>query len=204
MEAMPDSRKLIVGLGNPGSRYERTRHNAGFIALDFFAGTHGLSMNAVKMGGEYCTARLAGRQVMLLKPQTFMNRSGECVAPFTRYFDIGPQDMIVIHDDLDLAPGRFKVVPGGGAGGHNGIRSLITHLGTGDFARLKIGIGHPRDMEEAAAMPVERFVLSSFPEEQWHVLQHNLSLVAEGILLFIGRGVEAAMNRLNRRETASD
>lgn len=203
-EAMPDSRKLIVGLGNPGPRYERTRHNAGFTALDYFAGTRMLTIGSAGMGGLYCACRLDGRPVILLKPQTFMNRSGECVALFVRYFDIAPQNMFVIHDDLDLAPGRLKIVPGGGAGGHNGIRSLISHLGTGDFARLKIGIGHPRDMAETAAMPVERYVLSRIPEDQWRTLEQNLTLVAEGILLFIGTGVEAAMNRVNRKESAPD
>lgn len=200
---MPDSRKLIVGLGNPGPQYDKTRHNAGFTALDHFAGTLGLTINTSRMQGEYCSVRLSGKQVILLKPQNFMNRSGECVALFLRYFDIAPPDIFVVHDDLDLAPGRVKIVHGGGAGGHNGIRSLIRHLGTGDFSRLKIGIGHPRDLGEAAAMPVERFVLSRFPDDQWRTLQNNLALVAEGIHLYISHGIETAMNKVNRKETAA-
>lgn len=200
---MPDTRKLIVGLGNPGPQYDKTRHNAGFIALDHFAATQGLTINTSKMQGEYSSVRLSGAQVILLKPRNFMNRSGECVAFFARYFDIASPDMLVIHDDLDLTPGRVKIVAGGGAGGHNGIRSLMRHLGTGDFARLKIGIGHPRDLGETAAMPVERFVLSRFPDDQWRLLQNNLALIAEGIQIFISRGIEAAMNRVNRKEAAT-
>ena len=200
---MADSRKLIIGLGNPGPQYDKTRHNAGFAAIDYFAGTLNLSINTAKMRGEYCSTRLSGKQVVLLKPQNFMNRSGECAALFVKYFEIALQDIFVVHDDLDLAPGRVKVVSGGGAGGHNGIRSLISHLGTGDFARLKIGIGHPRDMEETAAMPVERFVLSRFPDDQWRTLHNNLAVIAEGILLFIHQGIEAAMNKVNRKGAAA-
>jgi len=194
---------LIVGLGNPGPRYEKTRHNAGFIAIDYFAGTRDLTIKSSAMGGEYCSVRLAGKQVILLKPQNFMNRCGECVARFASYYAIASADILVIHDDLDLAPGRVKIVSGGGAGGHNGIRSLIRHLGTDDFPRLKIGIGHPRDLGDAAAMPVERFVLSRFPADQWSIVRNNLPLIAEGIDLFISRDIQAAMNRVNRKEAAA-
>lgn len=195
---------MIVGLGNPGPQYEKTRHNAGCIAVDYFARTRDLTFRSSAMGGEYCSVRLAGKQVILLKPQNFMNRSGECVARFANYYAIASADILVIHDDLDLAPGRVKIVSGGGAGGHNGIRSLIRHLGTGDFPRLKIGIGHPRDLGDAvAAMPVERFVLSRFPDDQWSIVQNNLTLIAEGIDLFITRDIQAAMNRINRKEAAA-
>jgi len=197
---MAEQRVMIVGLGNPGPQYEATRHNAGFLALDYFAGQHGLALDNVKLQGLYCTARLAGRQVLLLKPQNYMNRSGECVAGFAHYFNVAPSDILVVHDDLDITPGRQKIVSGGGAGGHNGIRSLLAILGTGEFARLKIGIGHPRDDEETRAIPVERYVLSRMPAAHWVLFQDNLPRIATAIRCFIEQGVTAAMNSMNRKQ----
>lgn len=196
---MPDKRLLIVGLGNPGPKYEETRHNAGFLALEYFAKQEGLAFETGKMEGIFCMARSSGRQVLLLKPQTFMNRSGECVAAFAGYYQIAPAAILVVHDDLDLAPGRLKMVAGGGAGGHNGIRSLITHLNTGDFPRLKIGIGHPRDSEATRAIPVERFVLARMADAEQSLFQENLPRIAAAIRCFIEQGVEAAMNSMNRK-----
>ena len=197
---MPENRIMIVGLGNPGPQYETTRHNAGFLALDYFAGQEGLAITAVKFQGLYCAARCAGRQVLLLKPQNFMNRSGETVAGFAQYFNVTPADILVVHDDLDLLPGRLKMAAGGGAGGHNGIRSLLAALGTGDFARLKIGIGHPRDSEETRAIPVERYVLSRMPDAQWSQFQDNLPRIGAAIRCFSEQGIKAAMTSLNRKQ----
>lgn len=197
---MPEHRVMIVGLGNPGPQYETTRHNAGFLALDYFAAQHGLAIDNVKLQGLYGKAHLGGRQVLLLKPQNYMNKSGDCVAGIAHYFDVAPADILVVHDDLDLAPGRLKIVAGGGAGGHNGIRSLLASLGTGEFSRLKIGIGHPRDDEETRAIPVERYVLSRMPAAQWHQLQDNLPQIATAIRCFIEQGVTAAMNSMNRKQ----
>lgn len=190
---------LIVGLGNPGEKYEETRHNAGFLTLDYCALRLGLQMNTQKMQGVFGTTRLSENKVFFLKPQTFMNRSGECVQSFMKYFDITLENILVVHDDLDLAPGRVKIVQGGGAGGHNGIRSLIQHLGTKDFARLKIGIGHPRDNAETAQMPVEKFVLSRFSNGEWKMFQDNQTRIADGIDTFIESGVLSAMNLLNQK-----
>jgi len=194
-----DNRVLIVGLGNPGGKYDKTRHNAGFIALDYFADKNGLEIQTEKMQGVYCSARLSGKKVLLLKPMTYMNRSGDSVHLFSKYFDINVDNILVLHDDLDLDNGRIKMVTGGGAGGHNGIRSLVNQLGTKDFARLKIGIGHPRNHEETSSIPVERFVLSGFSASQWDVFQDNLNLVARGIDLFIDQGVKLAMNSVNSK-----
>jgi PTH1 family peptidyl-tRNA hydrolase len=196
---MPENRVMIVGLGNPGPQYETTRHNAGFVAIDYFAAQEGLAINSAKLQGQYCVARSSGRQVLLLKPQNYMNRSGECVAGFAQYFNVAPSDILIVHDDLDLPPGRLKMVAGGGAGGHNGIRSLIATIGTGEFARLKIGIGHPRDDEETCAIPVERYVLSRMPPAQWFLFQDNLPRIAEGIRCFIEQGITTAMNSMNRK-----
>ncbi|MDW7774419.1 MAG: aminoacyl-tRNA hydrolase [Desulfobulbaceae bacterium] len=194
---MAEDRLLIVGLGNPGSKYEKTRHNAGFIAIDHFAAELGESVGTEKMQGLYTVFRQARKQVFLLKPQTYMNRSGECIIRYVRYFDIQPEHILVIHDDLDLDPGRIKIVARGGAGGHKGIGSAIQYLGTPEFCRIKIGIGRPAASGEGAGIPVEKYVLSRFSDEQWQFFAENLDNVAAGIRLFIDQGIDAAMNRIN-------
>ncbi len=196
---MADSRYLIVGLGNPGSKYEKTRHNAGFLALDYFADQVGGKLGAEKMRGVFGTFRMPGKQIFLLKPETYMNRSGECIVQYVRYFNINLEKVLVIHDDLDLGSGRLKVVAGGGAGGHKGIRSTIQHLGTEDFARLKIGIGRPQAGDTGGGIPVEKYVLSRFSGEQWQLFEQNRERIAEGIRLYIEHGVDTAMNRINTR-----
>lgn len=199
---MADERLLIAGLGNPGSKYDRTRHNAGFLAVDHFAADVGALIGAEKMQGLHGIVRMAGKQIILLKPQTFMNRSGECIIRYVRYFDIQTENILVIHDDLDLEPGRVKIVAGGGAGGHKGILSTISHLGTREFSRVKIGIGRPFSVASGSETPVEKYVLTRFTDEQWQVFQKNLDSVAEGIRLFIGQGVKVAMNRINTKKLA--
>ncbi len=196
---MADTGFLIVGLGNPGSRYARTRHNAGFLAMDHFARTAGTALASTKWQGEYCRLRLDGSPVILLKPQTYMNRSGQCVARFADYYRVGRDRILVLHDDLDLAAGRIKVVARGGAGGHNGIRSLIQHLGGSDFARVKIGIGRPQPGDNGTAMPVERWVLSRFSEQELAELEERFAVTDRAVHLFVGQGIEACMNEVNRR-----
>lgn len=199
-EIVSDTRLLVIGLGNPGNSYKKTRHNAGFLVLDHFAEKNNLDIRTEKMQGLFGTGTLAGKKLLLLKPMTYMNRSGECVGQFMSYFKIPPENILVIHDDLDLKSGRLKMVSGGGPGGHNGIRSLISHLGTKDFARLKIGIGHPRDDAERAGMPVEKYVLTPFSDDEWNQFHDNLALIGRGITLFVEEGLKAAMNVLNRRQ----
>ncbi len=196
---MPDRSVLIVGLGNPGPNYELTRHNAGFLAIDYFAGEAGQPITSEKWQGLFARTFLSGNSVFLLKPQAYMNRSGECVARFATYFKIAPEHILVVHDDLDLAPGRIKMVARRGAGGHNGIRSVIRHLGTCNFARVKIGIGRPPVSGQGLAMPLERFVLAEFSPAERDLLQQKLDLIVEGIRLFISQGIEVAMNSINGR-----
>lgn len=196
---MADSDYLIVGLGNPGSRYALTRHNAGFLALDHFARGQGCSLSSSRWQGEYGRMRLAGCTVLLLKPQTYMNRSGTCVRRFADYFRIRRERILVLHDDLDLPAGRIKVVARGGAGGHNGVRSLIQHLGGSDFARIKIGIGRPSAGEGSCDMPVEHWVLSRFSAQELAVLEDNLARTDRAIQLFIEQGIDACMNEINRK-----
>ncbi len=190
---------LIVGLGNPGARYARTRHNAGFLAIDHFARSVDCPPASSRWQGSYCRLRLSGRPLILLKPQTYMNRSGECVVRFADYFRISRERILVLHDDLDLPPGRIKVVARGGAGGHNGIRSLIRYLGGSDFARVKIGIGRPQSDGDRDGMPVDRWVLSRFSDQELEGLEEIFEKTDRAIRLFIVRGIEACMNEINRR-----
>ena len=200
---MPDRTQLIVGLGNPGPQYELTLHNAGFLVLDYFAGDLGVEISSKRWLSLYTGTRLSGRQLILLKPQTYMNRSGESVARFAAYFKIDPEDILLIHDDLDLEQDRIKMVARGGAGGHKGVRSVINHLGANDFARSKIGIGRPPIFEGGSAMPVDQYVLSRFSSDRMASFQRVLPFLSSAIRLFAVQGVETAMNRINRRLSIS-
>ncbi len=192
-----NSSYLIVGLGNPGSEYEKTRHNIGFVALDYFADVIGASLSNKKWQGIYCKKQWQGERLFLLKPETYMNRSGECVSRFREYFKIPIQQIIVIHDDLDLPPGRVKITAKGGAGGHNGVRSIINHLGTPSFIRIKVGIGRPSKDNNRPGQPIERYVLSPFRREEWEILQDRLEFISTAIQIIIQRGADVAMNRMN-------
>ena len=134
--------KLLVGLGNPGGQYEGNRHNIGFMALDAIARAHGITQFRTKHGGLLAEGNIAGEKVILLKPQTFMNRSGDSVQQVAQFYKIAPADIIVLYDELDLAPGKVRVKVGGGNGGHNGLRSIDPQIGTG-YKRVRLGIGHP-------------------------------------------------------------
>ncbi len=136
--------KMLVGLGNPGSKYEKTRHNTGFRFLDLFAESEGLSFrSAPRFRADMAKANINHEKVLLVKPQTFMNNSGEAVAPLAKYYDIEPDNIMVVYDDLDLPSGKIRIKHGGGHGGHNGLRSLNQHLPHTDYTRIKIGIGRP-------------------------------------------------------------
>ncbi|WP_411836905.1 aminoacyl-tRNA hydrolase [Paracoccus sp. ME4] len=155
--------KLIVGLGNPGAKYAANRHNIGFMALDRIASDHGLSPWRARFQGLTAEGRLGDMRVTLLKPQTFMNLSGQSVGEAMRYLKLTPADVIVLHDELDLAPGKARVKQGGGHAGHNGLRSIHQHIGA-DYGRVRLGIGHPGHKDRVAP-----YVLSDFAkaEEAW-------------------------------------
>jgi len=196
---MADSLSLIIGLGNPGTQYELTRHNAGFLALDDFADQHNCVLNNEKWNGLFSSERIDGQRVILLKPQTFMNKSGESVTRFVDFHQIPLKNILVIHDDLDLARGKIKAAAQGGAGGHNGIRSLIQHLGSPAFSRLKIGIGRPERDEKGRGIPVDRYVLGNFTDEELSLFNDRLALLHEAISLFLQQGVDKCMNMINGR-----
>ncbi len=155
--------KLIVGLGNPGAQYARNRHNIGFMALDRIAADHGFTPWKARFQGQVAEGRLGGDKAVLLKPQTFMNLSGQSVGEAMRYLKLTPADIIVLHDELDLVPGKLRLKQGGGPAGHNGLRSMIQHVGA-DFARVRLGIGHPGHKDAVAG-----FVLHDFAkaDEDW-------------------------------------
>lgn len=196
---MAESKFLLVGLGNPGQEYYLTRHNIGFLFLDFLAETAGGIVESRKMDGLYCQRSYCGSQVLFLKPQTYMNRSGQSVRAFIDYFKIPQQHLLVLHDDIDLNAGRLKVVSKGGAGGHNGIRSIAQHLGGSDFARLKIGVGRPEVNEHGQGQAVDKYVLSRMGEDELQVFEQRRSLVRQAVELFIEQGVAVCMNTINGR-----
>ena len=184
---------LIVGLGNPGKEYERSRHNCGFRALDILAKDLGCSVDRGKFQGLYGQTTYQGKKLYLLKPLTYMNLSGRSVLQLSAYFSIPPQRIIVLFDDISLEPGRLRVRADGSAGGHNGIKSIIQELGSQSFPRVKIGVGakpHP-DYDLAD------WVLSSFSAQEEKALSVSLPNAAQAALAIIDHGVPEAANRFN-------
>lgn len=188
---------LIVGLGNPGSKYHNTRHNIGFSVIDHLQKRLGLFAESEKWNALYSPAEFYDKKLHLLKPQTYMNRSGESVARFYRFFKMEAKRLMVIHDDLDMDAGRIKLVCGGGHGGHNGIRSIVSCLGLKDFFRLKIGIGRPGKDGIHPDFPVEKYVLGSFNDSQAAILEKRMDAVAKGLEVFLLEGKNEAMGVLN-------
>lgn len=186
-----DDTWLIVGLGNPGREYEKTRHNAGFRALDILAQKLGCKVDKAKFQGLYGQVNHNGRKLLLLKPQTFMNLSGRSVLQLSAFFHVPPQRIIVLFDDISLVPGNLRIRKDGSAGGHNGIKSIIAELGSQDFPRVKIGVGakpHP-DYDLAD------WVLSAFSAQDEKALAPALERAADAALTIIELGVPEASNR---------
>lgn len=188
-----DNSWLIVGLGNPGKEYERTRHNAGFRAIDVLADRLGCKIDRLKFQGLYAQTNHQGKKLFLLKPQTYMNLSGRSVLQLSAYFNIPPQQIIVLFDDISLPPGRLRVRADGSAGGHNGIKSIIGELGSQDFPRVKIGVGAKAHPEQDLA----DWVLSNFSAKEDKDLASALIRAADAALCIIDRGVPEAANRYN-------
>jgi len=157
MAALTANLRLIVGLGNPGADYVDTRHNAGFWLIDEIAAQQSLSFRFEKrFNADECKFKAHGHDVFLLKPQTFMNRSGQAVAALARYYKIAPEEILVIHDELDLSPGTNRIKQAGGHGGHNGLRDIVNHLGSKEFFRIRVGIGHPGDSKQVVNYVLHR------------------------------------------------
>ncbi len=184
---------LIVGLGNPGREYERTRHNTGFRAIDLLAQTLGCKIDKAKFQGLYGQTVYNGTKLFLLKPQTYMNLSGRAVLQLSAYYSIPPERIIVLFDDISLEPGRLRVRGDGSAGGHNGIKSIIAELGSQNFPRVKIGVGAKPNPE----FDLAAWVLSTFSAKEEKDLSFALENAGQAALLIIDQGVPQAANRFN-------
>jgi PTH1 family peptidyl-tRNA hydrolase len=192
------ARWLAVGLGNPGPEYVRTRHNLGFSVVERLAADEGVSFSPSGFQCEVALIRVSAIPILLLKPQTFMNRSGAAVSEWLGELSLSPADLVVVHDDLDLPLGRIRIVAGAGAGGHRGVLSIQERLGSRDFTRLRIGIGRP----EAGGASVDR-VLTEFPDDEAPLVSEVVDRCAAAFRCLILEGVGSAMNRYNGRGVLS-
>ena len=187
---------VIVGLGNPGKKYENTRHNAGFIAIDALASKYGISISEKKHKALCGTGIIEGNKVLLIKPETFMNLSGESVRSVMDFYKIDPEeDMLVIYDDISLAPGNIRIRKKGSAGGHNGIKSLIAHTGTQNFMRIKVGVG-----EKPSGWDLADYVLGHFSEEDQTKLKETMPDIIQATTLIVQGDVDKAMNDYNAKK----
>ncbi len=194
LEPESEGRWVIAGLGNPGDQYRRSRHNIGFMVIDFLASKHGIESPSRKFKALYRQGRLGDAHVILAQPQAFYNVSGETLAPILDYFRIPPARLIVVHDDLDLESGRLRIKRGGSDAGNRGIRSIAAALGTPDFIRVRIGIGRPEPPAEAA-----EYVLRQMHGDELRTFQDTIERAADAIGTIIAEGLEPAMNRYNQR-----
>ena len=184
---------LVVGLGNPGSKYENTRHNMGFLALDLLAEKEKLTFNKLRFKAWTATAELGGEKVLLMKPQTYMNLSGESVGEAARFYKIPAEHVLVISDDIAIGTGKLRIRPNGSAGGHNGLKSIIQHLGSDRFPRIKVGVGSPQHAEH----DIVDWVIGKPMGEDQKVLLQTLEKAAQAIPAVIAQGPQKAMNQFN-------
>ena len=191
--------KLIVGLGNPGRGYANNRHNIGFICLNHFAKKQGIRFDKKQGRARTGVGKVAGDEVIVAKPQTYMNLSGQSVSLLVKKFNINLNDLIVIHDDLDLPPGKIRIRHGGSSGGHKGIDSIISSLGSRDFSRLRIGVGRPASTDNAqiSEADIVAYVLTDFTPEEKQAFIPVIPGISEAILCILTEGLTTAMNKYN-------
>jgi len=192
--------KLIVGLGNPGRIYANNRHNIGFACLNYFARQQGIRWDRKQCRARTGTGEVEGSKVVLAKPQTYMNLSGQAVSRLVNKFNIKLGDLIVIHDDLDLPLGKVRTRLGGSSAGHKGVESIITDLGSQDFVRLRVGISRPEPTEDASQISesdIVRYVLSDFTPDEKQTIKPFIDKVSEAIFCLLTEGLMAAMNKYN-------
>lgn len=185
--------KLIVGLGNPGQEYENTRHNMGFFYIDHYAKSNGIIINKIKFNGLYNEFIKQGEKIILLKPQSYMNLSGEVVKKYVDYFHIDINDILIISDDLDTEFGKFRIRAAGSSGGHNGLKNIELQLGTNHYSRLKIGISHNRDVDS------KDYVLSKLDVESIDIMKKNIDVICNIIDDFCILNIDAIMSKYNRK-----
>ena len=192
MSINKEKMKAVIGLGNPGMKYAGTRHNIGFDAVTAIADKYNLRINNRKFKGLYADGIIGGEKVLLIQPQTFMNLSGECVREVCDFYKLLPDEIIIICDDINLDVGRLRIRKKGSAGGHNGLKNIILHLGTEEFPRIRVGAGEkPEDWDQVD------YVLGRFPKDEEPVIREALSSVVGAVELWIESGIDAAMNRYN-------
>ncbi|MDD6736443.1 MAG: aminoacyl-tRNA hydrolase [Clostridiales bacterium] len=185
---------LIAGLGNPGRQYDMTRHNIGFEVIDYMADQYNVKVKKLKFKGLYADTVIAGEKAILLKPQTYMNLSGESVRDFADFYKIPAENIIIINDDINLAAGRLRIRAKGSAGGHNGLKSIIYQLNSDNFPRIRIGVDSP----VREKMDLADFVLARFTKEEIPVLEESIILTKKAVEEIILGGIESAMNKYNR------
>ena len=188
--------RLVVGLGNPGKEYVKTRHNAGFMAIDHIAQTFSISLDKRKFNTVFGKGSIEGIDVLLAKPLAFMNKSGPPVQNLAGYFKILSKDMLVIHDDIDLDFGRIKIIEKGGHGGHNGVRSLMDAFGVDDFSRVRVGIGR-----SGSGTDVTGHVLGKYSTDESKVLDQKISGTRNAVVTILCKGIKDGMNRFNNQRT---
>ena len=187
---------IIVGLGNPSKQYEGTRHNAGFMTLDVLADRYNIDISEKKHKALCGKGVIEGNKVVLLKPQTFMNLSGESVRAAADFYRVAPEEIIVIYDDISLEPGQLRVRKKGSAGGHNGMKNIIAHLGTQDFPRIRVGVG-----EKPAGMDLADYVLGRFSKGERELLEEAFKEGARAAVAILCDGIESAMNQFNGKKS---
>ncbi len=190
---------IIAGLGNPGKQYENTRHNVGFGVIDILADRMGICVDEKKHKGLCGRGVLKGQKVVLLKPQTFMNLSGESVRAAADFYKVDQEQILVIYDDVSLEPGQLRIRGKGSAGGHNGIKNLIAHLGTQEFPRVKVGVG-----EKPKSMDLADYVLSRFSKGEQELMEEAFKNAADAAVMIISQGLEDAMNHFNGKRKAEE
>ena len=185
---------LIAGLGNPTREYEKTRHNVGFEAIDILADKAGTTVTEKKHKALYGKGYIGGQKVILAKPQTYMKLSGESIREIADFYKIEPENIIILCDDINLSEGQLRIRLKGSAGGHNGLKNIISHLGTQEFPRIRIGVG-----EKPRGMDLADYVLGRFPKEQQAVMEEAYRDAADAACMMIEEGADAAMNHYNRK-----
>ena len=183
---------LIVGLGNPGKEYDNTRHNMGFQQIDLFANTHHVTFDREKFGGKYCEILINNEKVILLKPQTYMNLSGESIIQYANFYKVDPEEILIIYDDIDIETGTIKIRKKGGAGTHNGMKSVVNELNTVDFPRIRVGTGSKEKVNNLID-----YVISKVSEEEYERLEEGIEKAVEAVIEILKIGIDNAMNKLN-------
>lgn len=192
--------KLIFGLGNPGQKYENNRHNLGYMCLSDFARVHKIKLDKKEGLARVGKVEIGGETVILARSQTYMNESGQAVKKLVERYKLQPEEVIVIHDDMDLPTGKIRIRLGGGAAGHNGIKSIINQTGSPDFVRVRVGIGRPGELQGSQEDEVIDFVLSNFSGKERKVIEQTVPKVCEALDSLIIEGLNATMNKYNRGE----